>query len=309
MLSNKKLQSVAQKNHFGIGAFNVYNMESVQSVICAAEAEKSPVIIATTEGAIEYAGHKALANIIKVASEESKVPLSMHLDHGKDLNIIRRCIKLGYSSIMIDASHFEFEKNIRITKKVVDMCHKKGISVEAELGTIGGVEDKVSARKIILTEPEDAKAFVDATGCDTLAVAIGTSHGAYKFAGRSKLDIARLREIKKIVKIPLVLHGASGIPQNIVRKAKRFGAKLGHPHGVSESDTKAAIRNGISKVNIDSDLRLAFDASIRQVIADKPEIFDPRKILGPARSSVCDLIRYKMKLFGSSGKAYLYKRR
>ncbi|HII72467.1 TPA: class II fructose-bisphosphate aldolase family protein [Candidatus Woesearchaeota archaeon] len=308
LLTNKRIQTVAQQHHFGVGAFNVFDMESIQAVVRAAELERSPAIIATTEGAIEYAGHEFLAEMISLAAKRSDMPLTMHLDHGKDMKIIRDCIKFGYSSVMIDASHYPWEKNIQVTKKVVDMCHKKGMSVEAELGTIGGVEDKVSTRHIILTEPGEAKEFAQRTGCDTLAVAIGTSHGAYKFAGKSRLDIKRLREIKKVVKIPLVLHGASGIPQDIVRKAERFGAKLGRPHGVSVPDTKAAIRNGISKINIDSDLRLTFDAAIREVLSEKPDTFDPRKILGPARDALVETVRMKMRMFSSSGKAKYYKK-
>jgi fructose-bisphosphate aldolase class II len=241
--------------------------------------------------------------LIKLATSKSKLPFSMHLDHGKDINIIKNCIKLGYTSVMIDASHFDFNKNIETTRKVVAMAHKRGVSVEAELGTIGGVEDSVSARHIMLTDPRDAKEFVERAGCDTLAVAIGTSHGAYKFAGKSRLDIQRLIELKKAIKIPLVLHGASGIPASIVRKARLFGALLGDVRGVSDSDIKAAVANGISKINIDSDLRLTFDASVREVLKTRPEEFDPRKILGPAREQMTEVVRYKMRLFGSSGKA------
>jgi fructose-bisphosphate aldolase class II len=303
LLTNKKIQSIAEKGHYAVGAFNVYDMESVQAVVKAAELENSPAIIATTEGAIEYAGHEFLAMLIKLAAERSKMPFTMHLDHGKDMEIIKNCLKLGYTSVMIDASHFDFKKNIEVTRKVVTMAHKKGASVEAELGTIGGVEDSVSSKNILLTDPRDAKEFVEKTGCDTLAIAIGTSHGAYKFAGESKLDIKRLGEIKNVIKIPLVLHGASGIPDAIVKKARFFGALLGPAHGVSDSDIKAAVANGISKINIDSDLRLTFDASVREVLKTKPEEFDPRKILGPARDQMTEIIRYKMKLFGSSGKA------
>jgi len=306
LLTNKKIQQVADKNHFGVGAFNVYNMESAQAVVRAAELEKSPAIIATTEGAIEYAGHEMIASIIRNAAEKSNMPLTMHLDHGKDLSIIRKCLEIGDTSVMIDASHYELQKNMEITRKVVSWAHKKGVTVEAELGTIGGVEDKVSARTIIMTEPSDAKNFVEKTGCDTLAVAIGTSHGAYKFAGKSKLDIKRLREIKKVVKVPLVLHGASGIPQDIIRQAAKYGAKLGNPHGVSEPDTRAAVKNGISKVNIDSDLRLTFDAAIRKVMCTEPEVFDPRKMLEPTTEAMVETIRHKMRLFGSSGKAKMY---
>ena len=303
LTTNKKLQINATKRKYAVGAFNVYDMESVQSVVKAAELEKSPAIIATTEGAIQYAGHDFLADLIRLAAEKSKIPFSMHLDHGKDMSIIRNCIKLGYTSVMIDASKYEFRENIRITRKVVAMAHRRGVSVEAELGTIGGVEDNAASKQIILTSPEDAKEFVDMTGCDTLAVAIGTSHGAYKFAGKSRLDIARLKQIRRKVKVPLVLHGASGIPRWVVRKATLFGAVLGRARGVSDDDIKAAVAGGISKVNIDSDLRLTFDATIREVLKKKPEIFDPRKILGPARDAMVEMIRYKMRLFSSSGKA------
>ncbi|MBW2965147.1 class II fructose-bisphosphate aldolase, partial [Candidatus Woesearchaeota archaeon] len=199
LITNRKLQEAAEKGKYAVGAFNIYDMESVQSVVWAAEKEKSPAIIATTEGAIEYAGHEFLVDLIKLAADKSRIPFSMHLDHGKDMNIIRNCIKLGYTSVMIDASHYEFKKNIQVTKNVVAMAHAKGVSVEAELGTIGGVEDSVSSRSILLTDPKDAKEFVEQTGCDMLAVAIGTSHGAYKFAKRSRLDIERLKEIKKVV--------------------------------------------------------------------------------------------------------------
>jgi fructose-bisphosphate aldolase class II len=302
LITNKAIQKSAENGKYGVGAFNIYDMESIQAVVRAAEAEKSPAIIATTEGAIEYAGHEVLSKMIRLIAEKSKMPFTMHLDHGKDMEIIRNCIKFGYTSVMIDGSHFDFRKNIDITRKVVALAHKKGATVEAELGTIGGVEDSVSSKNILLTQPLDAKEFAEKTGCDTLAIAIGTSHGAYKFAGESKLDIQRLIEIKKVVKVPLVLHGASGIPDWVVQKATLFGALLKNAHGVSESDIKAAIANGISKVNIDSDLRLTFDATVREVLKTKPEEFDPRKILGPARDAMTEMIRYKMRLFGSSGK-------
>jgi len=303
LLNNKEIQKKAEKGRYGVGAFNIYDMESVQAVVKAAELEKSPAIIATTEGAIEFAGHEFLADLIALATKKSKIDFTMHLDHGKDMDIIKKCIKLGYTSVMIDASHYDFHKNIQVTKGVVALAHRAGVSVEAELGTIGGVEDSVSSKNILLTHPLDAKEFVEKTGCDTLAVAIGTSHGAYKFKARSKLDIKRLGEIKKVVDIPLVLHGASGIPGSVLRKARLFGAVLGKAHGVSDEDIKAAIKNGISKVNIDSDLRLTFDAAVREVLSKNPELFDPRKILGPARDAMTDIVRQKMRLFGSSGKS------
>lgn len=308
-VTNKELQTIATKKKYGVGAFNVFDMESVQAVVQAAELERSPAIIATTESAIKYAGHEMLASIIKEAAQGATVPLSLHLDHGKDLDVIKKCIKLSYSSVMIDASHYDLKTNIKLTRQVVNLAHKRGVSVEAELGTIGGVEDNVSAKHIIYTDPDVAKGFVEATGCDTLAIAIGTSHGAYKFKGKSKLKINILRDIRKQVKIPLVLHGASGIPPKIVRKATMFGAILGSARGVSVKDIQAAVTNGISKVNIDSDLRLTFDATVREVLKKNPREFDPRKILGPAREQMMEMIRYKMRIFGSSGTVSGMKKR
>ena len=302
LTTNKILQKKASSKKYAVGAFNVYNMESIQAVISAAHLEKSPAIIATTESSIKYASHNVIASMIKILATPSKIPFSMHLDHGRNPDIIKKCIKLGYTSVMIDASNEKIKKNIQITKKIVKLAHKQNVSVEAELGTIGGTEDNISSRKIILTDPQIASEFAKQTGCDTLAIAIGTSHGAYKFSTKSHLDIKRLQEIRKLVKIPLVLHGASEIPQSIVNKAKKFGAKLGHPRGVSEKDISAAIKYGISKINIDSDLRLTFDASVREFLHKKPEVFGPRKILGPAREAITEQVRYKMRLFKSSHK-------
>jgi fructose-bisphosphate aldolase class II len=302
LVTNKFLLQKANKGNYAVGAFNINNMEFLQAIINAAEKLKSPAIVQTTEGAIKYAGLVYLHSLVTTAAKYTKTPISLHLDHGRDLDIIKQCIKIGYTSVMIDGSHYDFEKNIRVTKKVVSLAHKKGVSVEAELGTIGGVEEDVSARKIIYTDPGAALEFVKRTGVDTLAVAIGTSHGAYKFAGKSKLDIKRLKEIKKKLKIPLVLHGGSGIPADIISKAKKYGAKFGKPKGVSDFEMKKAVRNGINKVNIDSDLRLSFTAAVREVLAKKPEEFDPRKILSPARAFIQKTVEHKMKLFGSAGR-------
>jgi fructose-bisphosphate aldolase class II len=258
------------------------------------------VIIQTTEGAIDYAGIEYLAAMGRLAAKKAQVPVALHLDHGKELRYVRECVKNGYTSVMMDGSALPFEQNISITRKAVAIARKKGVSVEAELGTLGGIEDKVSGT-VGLTDPAKAVEFVKRTGCDTLAIAIGTSHGAYKFKGESKLDFRRLKEIRDLVKIPLVLHGASGIPQDIVRKAIRYGAKLGDAHGVADAHIRRAVRGGISKINIDSDLRLTFDAAVREVIATKPQEFDVRKILGPAKAAITDTVRKKMRLFGSSG--------
>lgn len=303
LAETKVLLQKACRKHYAIGHFNVNDLEAVQAVTAAASKLKSPVILATSEGAIHYAGMKYLYEIVRAASEINPVPIALHLDHGQNLEIIREAIRRGYSSVMIDASHDPFEKNIWRTKQVVQLAHKKGISVEAELGTIGGVEDAVSSRKIIYTEPGEAQEFVEKTGCDFLAVAIGTSHGAYKFKGKAKLNLSLLKEIKKSVKTPLVLHGASGVPENLVRLAEKYGAKLSGVQGVPDSQVKKAVSFGICKVNTDTDLRLAFDAGIRQFLKKEPRDFDPRHILGPARDLAQKVAEQRIKLFGSVGKA------
>lgn len=303
LVSTKTILEKARHGNYAVGHFNINNMEIVQGIIQAAAKLNSPVILATSEGAIEYAGIEFLYALAKTASENYKVPIALHLDHGKDLRIIKKAIQLGFSSVMIDASHFDFEKNIALTKKVVQSAHQYGVSVEAELGTIGGKEDKVHSRGIVYTDPNKAREFVERTGCDLLAIAIGTSHGAYKFSGKAKLRIDILKRIKQQVKIPLVLHGASGVPKGIVNLAEKYGAKLSGVCGVPDSQVKLAVKNGISKVNTDTDLRIAFTAGIRKVIKGHPEEFDPRKILGPARELVQKVVEQRIKLFGSVGKA------
>ncbi len=302
LVTTKHLLDKANKANYAIGAFNVNDMEMLQAIICAAESQKSPVIIQTSEGAIKYAGLKVLFNLIKTVAKNTKVPIAIHLDHGRNFELIKKCIKIGYTSIMIDASHFEFKENIRQTKKVVFLCEKKGVSVEAELGTIGGAEESVISRKIIYTEPRVAKEFIEKTGIDALAIAIGTSHGAFKFAGKQNLDINRLKQIKKIVKIPLVLHGASCVPQWLVNRANKFGAKISGTQGVPDSQIKLAVKNGINKINTDTDLRLAFTESVRETLAKKPSEFDPRNILGPTKDLIQKIAEHRMKLFGSNGK-------
>ncbi len=300
--STKELLRKAQKGKYAVGHFNINNMEIVQGVVAAAEKLKSPVVLATSEGAIEYAGMNYLTALAKIAAEESRVPIALHLDHGRDMGVITRAISSGYSSVMIDASHEEFEKNITLTRKVVKLAHVRGVSVEAELGTIGGVEDKVSARKILYTDPSLAKEFVERTGCDFLAIAIGTSHGAYKFKGNVALDQKRLQEIRAKVSMPLVLHGASGVPDSLIAMAKKYGAKLLGVQGVQEGEIRRAISNGICKINTDTDLRLAFDAGVRKVVKTQPEDFDPRHILGPAREMIQQVVEQRIRLFGSGGK-------
>ncbi len=303
LADTKTILEKARRGNYAVAHFNINNMEIVQGAVRAAEKMKAPVILATSEGAIKYAGMEYLYALAETASEKVKVPVALHLDHGQDLNLIRKAINLGYSSVMIDASHEKFEKNVNLTRKVVSWAHKKGLSAEAELGTIGGKEDLLSGRRIIYTDPEKAAEFVQRTGCDFLAVAIGTSHGAYKFAGKAKLQIGLLKEIKKKINIPLVLHGASGVPQAIVGAAEKYGAKLPGVKGVPDAQIRTAVRNGINKVNTDTDLRIAFDAAVRKFVKTQPRDFDPRHMLAPARDLIQKVAEQRIKQFGSKGKA------
>ena len=303
--TNKKLLNLAKKGGYAVGAFNMNNLEILQAIVSAGEAERSPAIIAVSEGAIQYAGLPFIVSMARIASEWASIPLSLHLDHGKDLEVIRSCIENGFTSVMIDGSHLPFQENIDVTKKVVEMASSRGISVEGELGRLKGIEEKVSVsdQEAFLTDPQAAEEFVKKTGVDSLAVAIGTSHGAYKFKGESKLDFERLAEIGRRVDIPLVLHGASGVPKPVLEKAERFGAKLPGAKGIPDEAIQRAISLGICKINIDTDLRLSFVGAIREVLTTKPEEFDPRKIIGPGREAIKQTVQSKMRLFGSSGKA------
>jgi fructose-bisphosphate aldolase class II len=276
----------------------------VLAVAEAATEEKSPAIVALTPSAIKYGGLAYLSKIVKTASEAAPVPMSLHLDHGEDFDTAQKCIDAGFTSVMIDGSHLKFEDNIALTKRVVDIAHPKGVSVEAELGRLAGVEEStIEEKDAILTDPNVAAEFVEKTEVDALAVAIGTSHGAYKFKTEPKLDFGRLELIKEKVDIPLVLHGASSVPSWIIEKAAKYGAQLEGAKGIPEDHIRKAITMGIAKINIDTDLRLAFTATVREVLAKSPKEFDPRKILGPAKEAMKEVVKAKMRLFGSSGKA------
>jgi fructose-bisphosphate aldolase class II len=304
LVTNKDLMVPARRNGYGIGAFNVNNLEAVLAVAEAATEEKSPAIVAVTPGAIKYGGLPYLSRIVRTAAELASVPVALHLDHGEDFETASKCVGAGFTSVMIDGSGLKFEDNTVLTKRVVEMAHPKGVSVEAELGRLAGVEEStVEEKDAILTDPAVAKEFVDRTGVDTLAVAIGTSHGAYKFKAEPKLDFERLKLITKQVSIPLVLHGASSVPSWIIEKASKYGAELGGAKGIPEEHVQKAISMGIAKINIDTDLRLAFTAAVREVLANSPKEFDPRRILGPAKEAMKQVVKGKMRLFGSSGKA------
>ncbi|XES77967.1 MAG: class II fructose-1,6-bisphosphate aldolase [Candidatus Bathyarchaeia archaeon] len=304
LVTNKDLMVPARKNGYAIPALNVQNLESLTAVAQAAAEEKSPVIIAISPSVVKYAGLPYISGMAKTAAELAPVPVSIHLDHGEDFEITQKCVEAGFTSVMIDGSFLKLEENIAVTKKVVEMAHPKGVSVEAELGRLAGVEERsVEEKDAILTDPENAKTFVEETGVDTLAVAIGTSHGAYKFKSEAKLDIERLRLINQKVQVPLVLHGASSVPSWLIEKADKYGAQLSNAKGIPETEIKKAIGLGIAKVNVDTDLRLAFTGSVREVLTTSPKEFDPRKILGPARETMKQVAKSKMQLFGSSGKA------
>jgi fructose-bisphosphate aldolase class II len=304
LVTNKDLMVPARRGGYAIGAFNVNNLEAVLAVAEAAAEEKSPAIVAVTPSAIKYAGMLYISKIARTAAETSPIPLSLHLDHGEDFETTSKCIGAGFTSVMIDGSRLKFEDNIALTKRVTEIAHPKGVSVEAELGRLAGVEEStVEEKDAILTDPKVAKEFIERTDVDALAVAIGTSHGAYKFKTEPKLDFERLKLISKQISQPLVLHGASSVPSWIIEKASKYGAELGGAKGIPEEHIRKAISLGIAKINIDTDLRLAFTATVREVLANSPKEFDPRKILGPAKDAMKQVIKGKMQLFGSSGKA------
>lgn len=304
LVTNRDLLLTARREAYAVGAFNISNLESLLAVIEAAVEEKSPVIIAVTPSSIQYAGLSYIEEMVKTAAESLSLPLSLHLDHGKNLETISRCVGAGFTSVMIDGSHLKFEENIVLTKRVVDLAHPRRVSVEAELGKLAGIEEpSIEAGEASLTDPDAAKDFVESTDVDALAVAIGTSHGAYKFKGEPKLDFERLKLIRERVDVPLVLHGASSVPSWIVEKAIKYGAELSGAKGIPEEHIRKAVSLGITKINIDTDLRLAFTATIREFLAKSPIEFDPRKILGPAKEAMKEVVKGKMRLFGSSFKA------
>jgi fructose-bisphosphate aldolase class II len=305
LVTNKELLRAARQGKYAVGAFNINNMEFLQAITGAAEELASPAIIALSEGAIKYAGFRNIVEMVTLAAEERKAPISLHLDHGKDMDVITRCIEGGFTSVMIDGSALPFEENVALTAAVVKKARPKGISVEGELGKLAGIEDNVSVaeRDAILTDPAQAAEFVKRTGVDALAIAVGTSHGAYKFKGEAKLALDRISEIAALVPTLLVLHGASGVKKENVEIANKYGAAIKGAKGVPDDAIVDAIRRGISKVNIDTDMRIAFTAYVRKALAEKPEEIDPRKVLGPGRDAIAAVVREKMKLFGSEGKA------
>jgi fructose-bisphosphate aldolase class II len=305
LVTNKLLLDRARQGSYAVGAFNINNMEFVQAISGAAEELMSPVILAVSEGAIKYAGFTNLVSLVRLAAEEREIPLSLHLDHGRDMDVIEQCIEGGFTSVMIDGSHLPFEENIAVTKAVVEKARPKDVSVEGELGRLAGIEDNISVeeRDALLTDVGEAKEFVDRTGIDALAIAVGTSHGAYKFKGEANLAFERITDIAGVVDIPLVLHGASGVKKEHVEIANSFGAGLAGAKGVPDEAIIEAVKRGICKVNIDTDMRIAFLAFLRRALSEKPENIDPRKYLGAARDAVAEVVKEKIKLLKSEGQA------
>lgn len=305
-VTTKDMFEKSMKEKFAIGAFNINNMEFVQAIMDAAAKENSPVILQTSASAIKYARVPYLKKMIEAGLEEHDIPVALHLDHGPDFETCKMCVDNGYTSVMFDGSKYDFETNIKLTKEVVDYAHAHGVVVEAELGKLAGIEDdvNVSAEDAMYTNPDEAKEFVERTGCDSLAIAIGTSHGAYKFKGEAKLRFDILAKIKeKIPNTPIVLHGASTVIPELVEICNKYGADLPGAKGVPDEILHEASVSGVSKINVDTDLRLAMTAGIRKVFVEEPSAFDPRKYLTPARELIKETVKHKMiDVFGSTNK-------
>ena len=305
LVTSHSLFEQAYGSDYAIGAFNVNNMEIIQGIVDAAIAERSPLILQVSAGARKYAHPTYLRKLIEAAVEVSDLPVVLHLDHGESFEICKQCVDDGFTSVMIDASHHPLDENIAITKQVVEYAHAHGVVVEAELGRLAGIEDavNVSEADAAFTDPDQAGEFVARTGVDSLAVAIGTSHGAYKFKGEPRLDFQRLSAIASTIPgVPLVLHGASTVLPEYVSICNQYGGRIPDAQGVPESMIQKAATLGVCKVNIDTDLRLAMTAAIRRELAENPSSFDPRKYLGPGRDAITAMVRHKIKnVLGSSG--------
>ncbi len=298
LVTTKEMFEKALGADYAVGAFNVNNMEIIQGIVEAAQIENAPLILQVSAGARKYAKPAYLLKLVEAAIEDTGLDIALHLDHGEDFEICKSCVDGGFTSVMIDGSKHPFEENIALTKQVVEYAHAHGVVVEAELGKLAGVEDniKVDARSATFTDPQEAAEFVERTGVDSLAIAIGTSHGAYKFKGEPYLDFERLKEIHALIpNTPLVLHGASTVLPEFVELCNKYGGEIPGAQGVPEEMITEAAKHGICKVNIDTDLRLAMTASIRKHFVENPGDFDPRKYLGPARDAIRGMVQHKIK--------------
>ncbi|MGA2916108.1 MAG: class II fructose-1,6-bisphosphate aldolase [Sedimentisphaerales bacterium] len=310
LVDTKKMFKMAYKNGYAIGAFNVNNMEITQGIISAVAEKKAPLIFQISRGARKYASMSYLRAIIDVTvAENPDIPICMHLDHGDTFEICKQCVDDGFTSVMIDASHHPFEENIKITKQVVEYAHARNVVVEAELGQLGGIEEDVKGIShddvaSHLTDPDQAIEFVQKSGCDSLVVACGTSHGAYKFKSEPKIAFDVIQKVAdKLPGFPLVMHGSSSVLKEFKDLINKYGGKMPDAMGVPESAISKAAKMAVCKVNIDTDLRMAMTAKIRQVFAEKPGEFDPRNYLGPARDAIKAMVSHKLDVLGCSGKA------
>ncbi|MDR2047029.1 MAG: class II fructose-1,6-bisphosphate aldolase [Clostridiales bacterium] len=307
LVTSTEMFKKAYAGGYAIGAFNVNNMEIIQGIVDAAKIEKAPLILQASSGARKYANPVYLRKLVEAAVEDSGLPICLHLDHGDTFELCKDSIDGGFTSVMIDASHHSFKENIKITKKVVDYSHDRDVVVEAELGRLAGVEDavNVSEKDSSYTDPGQVQEFVERTGVDSLAIAIGTSHGAFKFKGEAKLRFDILEEVgKRLPGFPIVLHGASSVPEKYVQIVNENGGMLDGAKGVPEEMLRQAASMAVCKINIDSDLRLAFTASIRKHMRDNPSHFDPRQYLTPARAAITEVVRHKLvNVLGCNNKA------
>ena len=295
LITTKEMFKKAYEGGFAIGAFNISDLEQLQGVLKAAKAKNSYVMIQASMSAVKYAGPHTLVEMVKAASDEIGVDVALHLDHGPNMDAIKTCIDAGFSSVMIDGSHFDFEENVRITKEAVEYAHSKGVVVEAELGVLAGTEDDVTSDVHKYTQPAEAVEFVERTGVDSLAIAIGTSHGAFKFKGEAKLRFDILEEIQsKLPGFPIVLHGASAVDQNAVATCNEFGGNIASAKGVPVDMLRKASSMAVCKINMDTDLRLAMTAAIRKFLAENPKEFDPRKYIGAGRDAIQAVVESKI---------------
>ena len=296
LVNAKKILSEARKKNYAIGAFNFTNLEQLDAILTACEEKQYPVIVQASKSAIDYMGLETCTEMVKSKIKHLSIPVCLSLDHGSNFEICKRAIDNGFTNVMIDGSNLPFNENVELTKKVVKYAHKKGVTVEAELGALKGKEDLVDYKESVYTNPEEAFNFVKQTNVDSLAISIGTSHGAYKFNGASKLDINRLIKINSIVNIPLVLHGASSVPNNLVKKFNALGGNLNGAKGVSTSSLKQAIKNGICKINVDTDLRIAFTIGVKENLI-KNSTFNIRDYLTCGKENIIKLVKEKIDIF------------
>ena len=306
LITSTEMFKKALEGHYAVGAFNVNNMEIIQGITEAAQQEHSPFILQVSAGARKYAKTVYLVKLVEAAMEDTGLDTVLHLDHGEDFEICKQCVDDGFSSVMIDASKLPFDENVKETKRVVEYAHDRGVVVEPELGKLAGIEDNVNVSEAdaLFTDPDQAAEFVEKTGVDSLAIAIGTSHGAYKFKGEPRLDFDRLAKVHSLMPdFPIVLHGASSVPQEFVEFCNKYGGEIPGARGVPEDMLRKAATMGVAKINIDTDLRLAMTGNIRKVLFEQPDVFDPRTYLKPGREAIKNMVAHKMRdVLGSSGK-------